>query len=159
MSSFTEYNANNDFNDIIFDLNDISTFLYTVGYITREKYYNLKKQNKTQINHEIAFENNLSITMTDASVKYGELLSKVNKLFKADITFEEIFLQYKFLTKGDITFCTLLNYIIILIYILNNYSDLLNINNLLEISKDKVTTIEIDSINAIQSNSMKNTFE
>ena len=159
MSSFTEYNANNDFNDIIFDLNDISSFLYTVGYITREKYYNLKKQNKTQINHEIAFENNLSITMTDASVKYGELLSKVNKLFKADITFEEIFLQYKFLTKGDITFCTLLNYIIILIYILNNYSDLLNINNLLNISKEKITTIEIDSINSIQTNSINNSLE
>ena len=43
MSSFKEYNANNYFNDIIFDLNDINSFLYTVGYITREKYLQYKK--------------------------------------------------------------------------------------------------------------------
>ena len=159
MTSLTEYERNNDYNDIVFDLNDISSFLYSIGYLSREKYYNLKNKSKTQISYEISFEKNINITLTDASVKYGELLSKVNKLFNTNFTFEDIFLQYKLYTKGDINFCTYLNYLIILVYVINNYSDLLNINNLLNISKEKISILEVDSINLFQSNSINNSLE
>ena len=49
MNSMTEYNQDSQ-NDIIFDLNDISTFLYSIGYLSQQKFNNIKntkKQNKT----------------------------------------------------------------------------------------------------------------
>ncbi len=73
MTSMTEYNQDSQ-NDIIFDLNDISTFLYSIGYLSQQKFNNIKKHQKTKQNNEIIFENNLNITMTDASVKYLSLI-------------------------------------------------------------------------------------
>ena len=155
MESITEY----DNNEIVFDLNDISSFLYSTGYLNRQKYNNIKKQQKSQEDYEIILEKNLNITMTDASVKYGELLSKMNKLFDTNLSFEDYYFQYKVSTKSDINFGTYLNYLLIFIYIINNYSDFLNINSLLNISKEKVSIIEIDSINNYQQNTLTNDLE
>ena len=155
MESKTEY----DNNEILFDLNDISSFLYSTGYFNRQKYNNIKKQQKSQEDYEIILEKNLNITMTDASVKYGELLSKMNKLFDTNLSFEDYYFQYKVSTKSDINFGTYLNYLLIFIYIINNYSDFLNINSLLNFSKEKVSIIEIDSINNYQQKTISNDLE
>ena len=155
MKSLTEY----DNNEIIFDLNDISSFLYSTGYLNRQKYNNAKKQQKNQEDNPIILEKNINISIVDASDKYGELLSKINKLFDTNLSFEDNYLQYKIYTKSDINFVTYLNYLIIFIYIINNYSDLLNINSLLNISKEKVSIIEKDSINNYQQNTLTNDLE
>ena len=149
MASLTEYENN----EIYFDLNDISTFLYSIGYITRQNYNNIKQKEKIIPNNEIIFEKNLNISFTDASVKYGEMLSKINKLFCTNLSFEENFLQYKKYTNGKINFGTYLNYLIILDYIISNYNEILDIKKLLIISKEKLSIIEIDSVN---SNSINN---
>ena len=127
MASLTEYENN----EIYFDLNDISTFLYSIGYITRQNYNNIKQKEKIIPNNEIIFEKNLNISFTDASVKYGEMLSKINKLFCTNLSFEENFLQYKKYTNGKINFGTYLNYLIILDYIISNYNEILDIKKLL----------------------------
>ena len=158
MTSMTEYNQDSQ-NDIIFDLNDISTFLYSIGYLSQQKFNNIKKHQKTKQNNEIIFENNLNITMTDASVKYYELLQEINKKFNTNLTFEENYTQYKIYTKTTLSFGTYLNYLIIIVYILNNYSDLINIKNLLNISKEKISVIEVDTINTLQSNTLNNDLE
>ena len=158
MTSMTEYNQDSQ-NDIIFDLNDISTFLYSIGYLSQQKFNNIKKHQKTKQNNEIIFENNLNITMTDASVKYYELLQEINKKFNTNLTFEENYTQYKIYTKTTLSFGTYLNYLIIIVYILNNYSDLINIKNILNISKEKISVIEVDTINTLQSNTLNNDLE
>ena len=148
MASLTEY----DNNEIYFDLNDISSFLYSIGYISRKNYINIKQNGKNIQNQEIVFEKNLNISLTDASVKYGEMLTKINKLFNHKLSFEEYFLQYKKCTNGNINFGTYLNYLIIFDYIFSNYAEILDIKALLNISKEKLSIIEIDSVNSSSMN-------
>ena len=90
--------------------------------------------------------------MTDASVKYGEILSKINKLFNHKLSFEDNFLQYKKCTNSNINFGTYLNYLIIFDYIFSNYAEILDIKTLLNISKEKLSIIEIDSVNSSSMN-------
>ena len=142
--NFTEYGAGDDENFMI-DLNDISSFLYSIGYINRQKYNNIQKNKNILENYEIFFEENLNISMTEVSVKYGTLLTEINKLFNTNSSFEEHFQQYRLYTKSILGFGAYLNYLILLSYILNKYDDLLNINSLLNLKKQKISIIELDS--------------
>ena len=92
--NFTEYGDGGE-EDSILDLNDISSYLYSIGYFSKPKYNNIQKNKKSLKNYEIYFEENPNITFTDSSVKYGTLLSEINKIFNVDSTFEEHFRQYK----------------------------------------------------------------
>ena len=141
---FTEYGEGGD-SDFMLDLNDVSSFLYSIGYLNKQKYNNIQKNKTSLKNYEIFFEENQNITFTDASVKYGTLLTEINKLFNINSTFEEHYQQYKIYTKSSINFSTFLNYLILLIYLLNKYDDMLNINSLLNLIKQKISIIEIDS--------------
>jgi len=142
--NFTEYGDGDGENSMI-DLNDISSFLYSIGYINKQKYNNIQKNKNSLKNYEIFFEENQNITVTDSSVKYGTLLSEINKLFNTNSSFEEHFQQYRISTKTNINFASYLNYLILLVYIINKYDDLLNINSLLFIEKQKISIIELDS--------------
>ena len=141
---FTEYGEGGD-SDFMLDLNDISSFLYSIGYLNKQKYNNIQKNKTSLKNYELFFEENQNITYTDASVKYGTLLTEVNKLFSVNSTFEEHYQQYKIYTKSSINFSTYLNYLILLVYLLNKYDDMLNINSLQSLNKQKISIIEIDS--------------
>ena len=88
--NFTEYGDGNEENSMI-DLNDISSFLYSIGYINKQKYNYIQKNRDSLDNYEIFFEENQNITVTDASVKYGTLLTEINKLFNTNSSFQEHF--------------------------------------------------------------------
>ena len=62
--SFTEY-GNGDDEDFAFDLDDTSSFLYSVGYLNKQKYNNIQKNKNSLKNYEIYFEDNQNITVTD----------------------------------------------------------------------------------------------
>ena len=149
--NFTEYGDGGE-EDSILDLNDISSYLYSIGYFSKPKYNNIQKNKKSLKNYEIYFEENPNITFTDSSVKYGTLLSEINKIFNVDSTFEEHFRQYKEFTKSNITFANYLNHLILLIYIINKYDIMLNVSSLLDLNIQKISIIEIDS----QDNSFNN---
>ena len=142
--SFTEY-GNGDDEEFAFDLDDISSFLYSIGYLNKQKYNNIQKNKNSLKNYEIYFEENQNITFTDTSVKYGTLLTEINKLFNTNSSFEEHFQQYKAYTKSNINFGTYLNYLYLLTYIFKKFDDILNINSLLDIENHKISVIEIDS--------------
>ena len=142
--SFTEY-GNGDDEEFAFDLDDISSFLYSIGYLNKQKYNNIQKNKNSLKNYEIYFEENQNITFTDTSVKYGTLLTEINKLFNTNSSFEEHFQQYKAYTKSNISFATYLNYLILLTYIFKKFDDILNINSLLDIENHKISVLEIDS--------------
>ena len=78
-------------------------------------------------------------------MKYGTLLTEINKLFNTNSSFEEHFQQYKAYTKSNINFATYLNYLYLLTYIFKKFDDILNINSLLDIENLKISVIEIDS--------------
>ena len=142
--SFTEYEGGEG-EDFAFDLNDISSFLYSIGYLNKQKFHNIQKNKNSLKNFEIFFEENQNITVTDTSVKYGTLLTEINKFFNTKSSFEEHFQQYRAYTKSSINFATYLNYLILLVYILKKYDDILNINSLLNIDNQKISIIELDS--------------
>ena len=142
--SFTEYEGGEG-EDFAFDLNDISSFLYSIGYLNKQKFHNIQKNKNSLKNFEIFFEENQNITVTDTSVKYGTLLTEINKFFNTKSSFEEHFQQYRAYTKSSINFTTYLNYLILLVYILKKYDDILNINSLLNIDNQKISIIELDS--------------
>ena len=141
---FTEY-GERDEDETLFDLNDISSFLYSIGYLSKQKYNNMKRNENSLKNYELILEENPNITMTDTSVKYGTLLNELNKIFNTNSSFEEHFNQYKSYTKSNITFGIYLNYLIILIYIINKFDGVININSLINLEKEKISILEIDS--------------
>ena len=144
--NFTEY-GNGDEDYSMIDLNDISSFLYSIGYINKQKYNNMQRNKKSLKNYDIIFEENQNITVTDTSVKYGTLLTEINKLFNTNSSFEEHFQQYKIYVKTNITFANYLNYLILLIYIIHKYEDLINLNSLSNLENHKISIIELDSQN------------
>ena len=53
--NFTEYGDGNEENSMI-DLNDISSFLYSIGYINKQKYNHIQKNRDSLDNYEIFFD-------------------------------------------------------------------------------------------------------
>ena len=132
--------------NIRIDLNNISSYLYKIGYLKDFNKKSSNNKNSKLNNQEIEFESNSRITITDASVKYSEILQTINKTFNSNFTFDEIYTHYSKYTKYNITFCTYLNYLLILYEIITKYNDILNPETYIHLSKEKISLIEIDSI-------------
>ena len=148
-------------NNIRILINDISTFLYKSGFLS--KYLVDKKQlellDYTSKNDLIdIFEYNRSISSTDASTKYSELLSSINSLFRTEVKYniDTLYYQYLEYTKSNISLNNYLNCLIMINYILKNFNDLLNLseNNdflgLFQLDKH-ISILEIDNIDNLNS--------
>ena len=114
------------------DLNNFELFLTKSGYITKKLWtsknsdiFDLSRYNDILL----SFEYNQKISMSEASVKYGDKIQWMNKIFKIDLTLEEFHNQYVHYTSTNITFFSLLNNFIMLEIILNNFYNILNQNN------------------------------
>ena len=102
---------------IILDINNIELFLTKSGYLNQNvwtkinsEWFDWNKANEILL----AFEFNEKISATEASVKYGDKIQWINKIFKNDITLEELHSQYAHYTSTNISFLKLLNNFIIL---------------------------------------------
>ena len=148
-------------NNIRILINDISTFLYKSRFLS--KYLVDKKQlellDSTSKNDLIdIFEYNRSISSTDASTKYSELLSSINSLFRTEVKYniDTLYYQYLEYTKSNISLNNYLNCLIMINYILKNFNDLLNLseNNdflgLFQLDKH-ISILEIDNIDNLNS--------
>ena len=157
----TNDNEEDNRNAIKIIINDISTFLYKSGFLSKyiydKKIIELLDNNKNDFID--IFEFNRSITTTDASVKYSELLTSINSLFKSETqyTFESLYYQYLEYTKSTISLNTFLNCLIMLDYIMKNFKELFNLTEnddfveTFQLNK-KITMIEIDNIDNINTN-------
>ena len=143
-------------------INDISTFLYKSGFLPKylcdKKQIELLENNKQDIIDN--FEFNRSITSKDVSTKYSGLLKLINNLFKSDVqyTLESLYDQYKEYTKSNISLNIFLNCLIMLNYIVTNFNELLNLSDnnqfieLFKLNNKKISIIEIDNLDNINSN-------
>ena len=143
-------------------INDISTFLYKSCFLSKYLFDKsqielLESNSKNEILD--IFEFSRSITTTEASTKYCELLSSINSLFKTETqyTFDSLYHQYLEYTKSNLSLNSFLNCLIMLNYILNNFHDLLNLGSKDEFMekfnfKKKISLIEIDNIGNANSN-------
>ena len=142
-------------------INDISTFLYKSGFLSKylvdKKQIELLESNYKNDLLEI-FEFNRSISSEDASIKYSNLITSVNTLFKEETQYNLDYLYYQYLeyTKTNITLSNFLNCLIMINYILKNFNNLLNITEnddligIFQLDK-KISIIEIDNIDNINS--------
>ena len=161
MNNQNNYDEEDNRSTIKIIINDISTFLYKSGFLS--KYLVDKKQiellesnNKNDIID--IFEYNRSISSIDVSKKYNNLISSINSLFKSDLqyTFETLYYQYLEYTKTNISVNTYLNSLIMLNYIVNNFGNLLNLSDNYDIIQDfqleqKISIIEINNLDNINS--------
>ena len=114
------------------DINNIELFLMKSGYLTKniwtKENSNLFDWNKA---NEIllGFEFNENISSTEASVKYGDKIQWINKIFKIDTTIEELYQQYNHYTSTNISFIKFINNFIMLEIILKNFFNIINNNN------------------------------
>ena len=123
---------NNEEEKIILDINNIESFLIKSNYITEKiwtkknsEWFDWSKANEILI----GFEFNEKISDTEASVKYGDKIQWINKIFKTDTTFAELHSQYINYTSTNISFIKLLNNFIMLEIILKNFYNIINRNN------------------------------
>ena len=103
-------------------INDISTFLYKSGFLS--KYVCDKKQIEILENNNKQdiidyFEFKRAITSNDISAKYSDLLKSINNLFNTgtQYTYDSLYYQYIEYTKSNIPLNVFLNCLIMLNYI------------------------------------------
>ena len=150
-----------DLNSI--DINDISTFLIKSGFIKKSIF------SKTQLyilEYNSLYIDNLCDTLLfDEKIGANEIiennkniLSSINKVFNIDISLEEIYNQYTYFTKENISLHIFINWIILLDIIIDNFSNILNIekgkvfNNLI---KNKISLFDLNIIYSNNPNNKK----
>ena len=116
----------------ILDINNIESFLAISGYVNQgtwtkqmSDFFDYSKVNDILL----SFEFNEKISHTEASVKYGDKIQWINKIFKTDVTFEELHSQYIHYTSTNISFLKLLNNFIMMEIILNQFYNVINRTN------------------------------
>ena len=114
------------------DLNNFGLFLLKSGYLPK-KLWTSKNSDIFDSNKFndilLSFEYNQKISVTEASVKYGDKIQWMNKIFKTDLTLDELHSQYIHYTSTNIPFSCLLNNFIMVEIILKNFYNIINPNN------------------------------
>ena len=147
-------------NSVKIILNDISTYFYKIGYTS--KYCEKKQIELLEVNNNNdiidIFEYNLSISSAEASKKYKDLIAFINSLFKVEIKYslDSLYHQYIEYTKSNIALNSFINCLIMIKYILTNFSDLLNFQQNEDFTEafqlnKKFSLLEIDNIDNINS--------
>ena len=141
------------------DINNFGLFLFKSGYLSK-KLWNQKNSEIFDWNKYndilLSFEYNQKISITEASVKYGDTIQWINKIFKTDLTLEELYSQYIHYTSTNIPFICLLNNIIMISIILRNFMNIINQNNENDINNIFVEQIIINDINLYSQMNNKN---
>jgi hypothetical protein len=161
MNNQNNYEEEDNRSTIKIIINDISTFLYKSGFLSKylvdKKQIELLESNSKNDIIDI-FEYNRSISSLDVSKKYNHLISSINSLFKSDLqyTFETLYYQYLEYTKTNISVNTYLNSLIMLNYIVNNFGNLLNLSDNYNFIQDfqleqKISIIELNNLDNINS--------
>ena len=132
------------------DINDLSSLLIKSGFM--EKFSFTEEQldilNYSNIYYQILYEIlefNEIITVQEITKKYGKVISSINDKFNIKSNFKEIFKQYVYYTKANISLNIFLNWLIILDLIITNFKEIFDeyINDLLE---KEINIFNIDSI-------------
>ena len=126
-----ENNINTN-NLINLDINNLESFLVKSGYLKQgiwtknnSEFFDCNKVNEILL----SFEFNEKISPTEASVKYGDKIQWINKIFKTEITFEELHSQYIHYTSTNISFAKFLNNFIMMEIVLKQFYNVINGNN------------------------------
>ena len=148
-----------DINSI--DINDLSSLLTKTGFLKKCSF------SKTQLNilnyNSSYFQNlcnilefNEKTTLIELSKKNKNIISSIKKIFNIDLSLEEIYSQYIYFTKENISLNIFINWLIIFDIIITNFNSIFNFENnnvFYNLIKNKVYIFDI---NSLSSNTIQN---
>ena len=132
------------------DITDIGSLLIKSRYM--DKFALTEEQldilNSSSKYHQFLYENlefNEAITPEETAKKYKKIISSINTKFNIKISIKELFKQYIFYTKANISFNIFFNWLIILDLLMTNFQNIINdpLNNWLE---NKIILFNINSV-------------
>ena len=139
-----------DININLVDINDLSSLLTKSGYL--EKFSFTEGQtdilNYSNMYYQILYDSlefDEDITVQEITKKYGRLLSSINTNFNVNSTFKELFKQYVYYTKANISLNIFLNWLIILDLIFTNFKNIFD-DSLDNLIHKKINLFNIDLI-------------
>ena len=156
-------NNNNSLNSI--DINDLSSFLEKSGFIQKCFF---SKTHLQILNYNASFIQNLCndlqfdehIIFDENSNSYNNIISSFNKTFKNEIPIKDLYNQYVYYTKANITLNIFYNWIVIFDVIISNFSKCFNFEKsgtFHNIIKNKIDMIDINYIYSDFHNNNRNT--
>ena len=154
MKQIIDSKENNNISLNSIDINDLSSFLEKSGFVQKCFF---AKNHLQILNYNVSYLQNLcsilqfeeQINFDEDSTKYNNIISSFNKIFKNDIPIKDLYNQYIYYTKTDITLNQFFNLIVIFDTIINNFSKCFNFekcgifHNLI---KNKIDIIDINYI-------------
>ena len=132
------------------DITDIGSLLIKSRYM--DKFALTEEQldilNSSSKYHQFLYENlefNEAITPEETAKKYKNTISSINTKFNIKISIKELFKQYIFYTKANISFNIFFNWLIILDLLMTNFQNIINdpLNNWLE---NRIILFNINSV-------------
>ena len=132
------------------DITDIGSLLIKSRYM--DKFALTEEQldilNSSSKYHQFLYENlefNEAITPEETAKKYKNIISSINTKFNIKISIKELFKQYIFYTKANISFNIFFNWLIILDLLMTNFQNIINdpLNNWLE---NRIILFNINSV-------------
>ena len=139
-----------DINIFSIDITDISSLLIKSGYMRKFAFTEgqLDILNASNIYYKVLYENlefNESITFQEITQKYKNVISSINTKFNIKISFKELFKQYVYYTKANISINIFINWLIILDLLMTNFKNIINdpLNNWLE---NRIILFNINSV-------------
>ena len=150
-----------EFNQNSIDINDLCSFLIKCGFLkkcsfTKIQSYLLNYNSTYYQNICNILQFNEKVTLEEISDKHKNITSSLKKLFNINVTLEEIYSQYLYYTKENISINIFINWLIIIDLIINNFSVSLNFEKERNFSNLMKNKIEIFDISSIISNNLIN---
>ena len=136
------------------DINDITSFLTKSGFLKKSP---LSKTQLYILNYNSSYLQNLcevlefneNIKYNDVLKKHKNLISSINTIFNINCSLEQIYEQYKYYTKENISLNIFLNWIILLDLIITNFGYAFNFENekaFNNLIKNKIDLIDINLV-------------
>ena len=146
------------------DINDLSSFLIKSGFVQNCSF---SKSHLQILNFNTLYmqklcnilEFNEKITFDETSTKYQNIISSINKTFDNDVPLKDLYNQYIYYTKTNITINLFFNWVVILDSIISNFKTCFNFEKSKAFSnliKNKVDMIDINSIYSNYPNETRN---
>ena len=139
-----------DINTNIVDINNLSSLLIKSGYKEKFSFSNeqLSILNFSNVYSKVLYENlefDEASTFQKISNNYGRVIASINEKFNVKSPFKEIFKQYVYYTKANISINIFLNWLIILDFIITNFENIFD-DSLYNLSDNKIKIFNLDSI-------------
>ena len=143
------------------EINDLYSFLIKSNFIEKSTTNNFEA---SVLNPNFSLNNNLcsffeledKVSFKDTIKKHKNIMNSINNLYQSELSIEDIYIQYIEYTKpSNISIQCFINWIIILDYTINNFSDIFNYRKTktnISLFDDKISFFDLNSLSETSNN-------